>query len=173
MRVPFRPLEEVEFDLLFDVPKRGGGGAGGAGNQSVFSSRVYRQRGSGFLSVLGNLARRIFPFMSKYVIPAATTFGQNVLGDVSSGQQGNFRSSLKRHGLNALRQVGQSVLSGGGGGGGVKRKRSRCAINNNNKRRRKAPKRSVAKRPAQRRRRRRTRKQSKQKGKKCHFPVFD
>jgi hypothetical protein len=53
----------------------------------------------------------------KNVAPTALEFAKEVVGDVVSGNS-NIRSSLKKRGIHALRNVGERIVRGG-----AKRKR--------------------------------------------------
>ena len=47
--------------------------------QKDFNSNNLIRRGAGFWSFLGSIARKTLPFISKYVLPEAATFGQNLI----------------------------------------------------------------------------------------------
>ena len=47
------------------------------------------------------------------IAPSALTFGRNVLDDISQGD-GNIKSSLKKRGLEAVRDAGARLARGGG-----------------------------------------------------------
>ena len=104
MRVTFIPPSVAEYHTLFSngkqVPSRG---SGIDDIVTLFYEPSYH-RGGGLLSVLAGLTKKAFPFLVKNVImPSARTFGNNVLDDIS--QVSNLKSSIKRHGINSLKQA--------------------------------------------------------------------
>ena len=87
--------------------------------------RVY-QRGSGILSFLGGLARKTIPFLLQHILPEAGNLYRNVSRYLNEGK--SARTAMKKHGINALKNVGKRVL------GGKKRKNSRICKKTVNKR---------------------------------------
>lgn len=102
----FEPPTEDEFIELF-LLKKGG---------SLRDIRVYtphsHPRGGGLFSVLGGLLRKAAPFLLKTFAPAAVEFGKGVLDDVGSRRE-PLKQSVKRRGVDALRNVGKKLIGGG------------------------------------------------------------
>lgn len=123
MRVVFEPPTEDEFIELF-LLKKGG---------SLQDIRVYtpqlHPRGGGLFSVLGGLLRKAAPFLLKTFAPAAVEFGKGVLDDVGSRRE-PLKQSVKRRGVDALRNVGKKLVGGG-------TKRLTCAKKRGGRKRRK------------------------------------
>ena len=71
--------------------------------------RVY-QRGSGILSFLGGLARKTIPFLIQHILPEAGNLYRNVGRDLNEGK--SVRIAMKKHGINALKNVGKRLLGG-------------------------------------------------------------
>ena len=113
MRIAFTPPTENEFKQLFlSSPLRKGGGLD---DISVFQPKglAYR-RGSGILSFISGVAKRVLPFIIKAVKPTAKEFGSAVIKDVIAGDK-PIRNSLKRNGVKALKQTGLRLIRGSGG----------------------------------------------------------
>ena len=73
-------------------------------------------QGDGFLAnVLAKVGPRIFPFLKRYILPAAKQMGSDVLSDMSSGRS-TLRKSLKKRGLQFLGNVTRKVMTGEGRG---------------------------------------------------------
>lgn len=70
----------------------------------------------GLFSFLGNIGKRLIPFVSKLVKPALLDFDSGVTDDKREGKT-SLKSSMKRRGVEAIKQVIR------GGGAGRKRKR--------------------------------------------------
>jgi len=127
VRAPFVPPTVEEFMVIFEQPEsqikpfRGGS----LGDISVYRPYDNYRRGAGLLSFLGNIGKRLIPFVSKLVKPALLDFGSGVIDDMRQGN-GSLRSSLKKRGVEAVQHIGSRAMRGGGGGGrGVRRKRKR------------------------------------------------
>jgi len=124
VRAPFVPPTTEEFMVIFEQPEsqikqfRGGG----VGDISVYKSYDHYRRGAGLLSFLGNIGKRLIPFVSKLVKPALLDFGSGVIDDMRQGNT-NLRSSMKKRGVEAVKHIGARAMRGGGGG--VRRKRKR------------------------------------------------
>lgn len=131
MRASFEPLSVREFDLLFrEQDNDTGGRGGGASDISVYIPKY--QRGGSIFSVLANLFKSAAPLVMKTVLPEGLNFAKNVIGDISEGR--SVRSTLKRRGIQSLKQVGKTLVRGGGGRK-KKRKRKECATGKNKKKR--------------------------------------
>jgi len=120
MRVEYVPLSPEDFDVLFLTPLKASRKLKGGGIHDItpFHSDIYNQRGSGILSIIGNMVRKSVPFLRKYVFPALHGMGSNLLNDFTDGA--NMKESLKTHGTNAVKKV----LTGG-----KKRKRRMNKLN--------------------------------------------
>ena len=115
MRVVFTPPSENDFKQLFlSLPLRKGGGLNDISlfQPSAPISLRYR-KGSGILSIISNVAKRVLPFLIKAGKPAAKEFGSAVIKDIIEGKRPT-RSSLKKHGVNALKQTGLRLIKGSG-----------------------------------------------------------
>ena len=104
LRVVFFPPSEVEFEKLLgrDSFKNGGG----LSDISIFQPR---KRGGGILSSLSGIARKVFPFLMKSLKQPVKEFGASALGDVISKKR-NFKESVKRHGLKAIKRSGKNMV---------------------------------------------------------------
>ena len=109
MRVLYQPPSPKDFDILFSSPLKATRKLKGGGIDDInpFYSDVYNQRGSGILSVIGNIFRRSVPFLRKYVFPTLQNLGSELLNDFTQGA--DMKESLKTHGTQAIKKV----LSGG------------------------------------------------------------
>lgn len=88
--------------------------------------------------------RKAAPFLLKTIAPAAVEFGKGVLDDIGSGRE-PLKRSIKRRGVDALRNVGRKLVGGG------KKRRLTCPSSSTPKKRR----RKTRRRMGGRRRRRR------------------
>lgn len=95
-----------------------------------YKSSYKRQRGGGLGSILGTIARRLIPIArnilwpaaKKYVLPHAATAAKQVASDVLSGR--NVKESIKDHGKQALKGIGEQIINQSGSG----RKRRRIKL---------------------------------------------
>jgi len=95
-----------------------------------YKSSYRRQRGAGLGSILGSIARRLIPIAQnilwpaakKYVLPHAATAAKQVASDVLSGR--NVKESIKDHGKQALKGIGEQIVNQSGSG----RKRRRIKV---------------------------------------------
>ena len=111
MRVVFAPLSVREFDILLkeeEALKIAKGG--GLADISIFVPKT--NRGGSIFQLLGNLVRSAAPFLMRAVAPEGLNFAKNVITDIGSGQ--NIRQTLKKRGIESLKQVGKNILKGGG-----------------------------------------------------------
>ncbi len=104
----------------------------GADDGLVFYKSSYkRQRGSGLGGVLGAIARRLIPIAKnilwpaakKYVLPHASAAAKQLAGDVLSGR--NVKESIKHRGRDALKGIGDTIVTQSGSGRKRKRKSKR------------------------------------------------
>ena len=73
-------------------------------------------QGDGFLgNVLSKYGPKMFPFLKKYILPAAKQMGSDILSDMSSGRS-TLKKSLKKRGLQSLGNVTRKVMTGEGRG---------------------------------------------------------
>ena len=112
MRVTFTPPTESEFKQLFlSTPLRKGGGLE---DISVFTPKgIPYRRGSGVLSFISGVAKRILPFLMRAAKPAAKEFGSSVIKDVIRGKQ-PIRKTLKKNGIKAIKKTGLKLIRGSG-----------------------------------------------------------
>ena len=101
------PPSEAEFRRLFTTTPLKRGGA--INDISVFNPPISYRRGGGVLSALSGIARRVFPFIVKTMKPMAKQFGTSVINDVISGKR-DFKTSVKKHGVRALKKTGSQFL---------------------------------------------------------------
>ena len=123
MRIAFTPPTEGEFKQLFlSEPLRKGGGLQ---DISIFAPKgLAHRRGSGVLSFISGVAKRILPFLIKAAKPAAKEFGSSLVKDVIRGKK-PLRKVLKKNGLKALKKTGLRLINGAGKNI-KKKKRKRC-----------------------------------------------
>ena len=113
MRVTFIPPSIAEYHTLFSNDKQITSRGRGIDDIVTLSYEPSYHRGGGLFSVLAGLAKRAFPFLVKNIIvPSARTFGNNVLDDISQGS--NLKSSIKKHGINSLKQAALKLTRGSG-----------------------------------------------------------
>lgn len=87
-----------------------------------YKSSYKRQRGAGLGSILGSIARRLIPIAKnilwpaakKYVLPHAAKAAKQVAGDIISGR--NVKESIKDHGKEALKGIGEQIINQSGSG---------------------------------------------------------
>ena len=115
-RSSFVPPMSEEFRTIFENPEallklvRGGS----LSDIGVYNSYDHYRRGAGLFSFLGNIGKRLIPFVSRLVKPALLDFGSSVI-DMREGKT-NLKSSMKRRGIEAMKQVGARAMTGGGAG---------------------------------------------------------
>ena len=111
MRILFTPPSEDEFKQLFlsSLLRKGGG----LDDISIFQPKgIPYRRGSGVLSFISGVAKKILPFIWKAAKPSAKEFGSNVVRDVLNKKP--LRQSLKKNGLKAVRKTGVRLIRGSG-----------------------------------------------------------
>ena len=115
MRVPAPILDEKELTrLLKENPVLLTSAGHGLHDINIFRRRKRVSQGDGFLAnVLAKVGPRIFPFLKRYILPAAKQMGSDVLSDMSSGRS-TLRKSLKKRGLQSLGNVTRKVMTGEG-----------------------------------------------------------
>ena len=123
MRVAFLPPSEEEFLRLF-----ANNGLKGAGFSDIRTPQFYppnrsHQRGAGFFSTLANIAKSAAPFLIRNIAPSAMHFASGVFDDLSTGNR-KLKDSLKKRGIDAVKEIGRRVMKGGGR---KKKKKARSA----------------------------------------------
>ena len=115
MRVPAPILDEKEFlRLVKENPVFLTSAGHGLHDINIFRRRKRVSQGDGFLgNVLSKYGPKIFPFLKKYILPAAKQMGSDVLSDMSSGRS-TLKKSLKKRGLQSLGNVTRKVMTGEG-----------------------------------------------------------
>ena len=115
MRVVFLPPTEEDFTNLFSsLPLRKGGGFDDINIfQPYTPTSLSHRKGGGIFSFISRIARKVLPFLFKAAKPAVKEFGSSVLHDVVRGDV-PIKRSLKKHGINALKETGVRLLRGSG-----------------------------------------------------------
>ena len=122
MRIIFTPPTESEFKQLFlSSPLRKGGGLE---DIAIFTPKtIPHRRGSGILSFISGVAKRVLPFLFRAAKPAAKEFGTKVIQDIVQGKR-PIRKSLKKNGIKALKKTGIRLIKGSGKI--IKKKKQQC-----------------------------------------------
>ena len=116
MRVPAPILDEKEFLRLVKENPVFLTSGHGIHDINIFRRRKRVSQGDGFLgNVLTKYGPKIFPFLKKYILPAAKQMGSDILSDMSSGRS-TLKKSLKKRGLQSLGNVTRKVMTGEGRG---------------------------------------------------------
>ena len=112
MRIAFAPPSENDFRQLFSAePLRKGGGFSGI---SIFHPHgLAHRRGSGILSFISGVAKRVLPFLARAAKPAAQEFGTAIVKDIIQKKK-PIRQSLKKNGIKALKKTGLRLIRGSG-----------------------------------------------------------
>ena len=114
MRVPAPILDEKEFLRLVKENPVFLTSGHGIHDINIFRRRKRVSQGDGFLgNVLSKYGPKIFPFLKKYILPAAKQMGSDILSDMSSGRS-TLKKSLKKRGLQSLGNVTRKVMTGEG-----------------------------------------------------------
>lgn len=130
----------------------------------VYRAQIRRQHGYGLGSFLGRMFRHLLPIARDIFVPHAVSAAQNVLNDVSNGN--DLRGSLKSNGIGLLKGVANSVINQKGQGRQRRRKRKiRAATPFSNNKRRKITFAPIKRRPSK--------KPTKLKTKKDFVSIFD
>ena len=83
MRVAFIPPSENEFKHLFlSIPLRKGGGIE---DINIFQSSVGYRKGSGILSFISGIAKKVLSFLVRAAKPAVKEFGSSIVTDMMEG----------------------------------------------------------------------------------------
>ena len=109
MRVTFIPLSIREFDILLKNENTFKARGAGVSDINVYIPR--HNRGGSLFQMLANLARSAAPFLMRTIMPEGVNFAKNVVRDISSGQ--NLRRTLKKRGIESLKEVGKKIVRGG------------------------------------------------------------
>ena len=111
MRVTFIPPSEHDFKRIFlSIPLRKGGAIE---DINVFQSSLGRRKGSGILSFISGIAKKVLPFLVNAAKPSVKEFGTSVVKDMIEGNT-PLRKSLKSNGMKALQQTGLRLIRGRG-----------------------------------------------------------
>ena len=109
--IAFRNLSQSEFDYSLKTQSNGNYLLGGSIRDiDIFKSNA-RLRGGSIFSILASVGRRVLPFLSRYVAPVAKSVGKNIVTDVIEGR--DIKTSLKRRGIDGVKEVGSRILRGG------------------------------------------------------------
>lgn len=113
MRITFIQPTECEFKSLFlSTPLRKGGGIEDINIfQPKYPSLLRKSRRGG--GIFSFLTKRVLPFIFKAAKPSAKTFVSSVLNDLTTGKR-PIKESLKKHGIQALKDTGRNLISGSG-----------------------------------------------------------
>lgn len=124
-------LKEEDFFHIYSPYQRGG--AIGADGSIYYTPTITRQKGRGIGGIFGALARRVIPFLKKYVVPVAKQTLKNVAVDVLDNDK-NVLDAVKQHGIKGLSTVASNVINQSGSGRrGTKRPASKKNFPNNKK----------------------------------------
>jgi hypothetical protein len=110
MRSIYQAPDAKHFDILFNNGHTVQHG-GSIDDIRIFNSSVYGQRGGSLFSFLGSLIRKSIPFMKNLLLPAAGDMTRGIAHDIANGR--GFKESARRHGIDALRNVGRRIVRGG------------------------------------------------------------
>ena len=110
MRVIFSQPTEYEFKRLLSANTVIRNNYGGSLSDIRIFTPTLRRRGGGFFA---DIAKKVLPFLVKNVTPAAKEFGASVIKDVLLDNK-PIRNSIRKRGVNALKNVGRSILKGSG-----------------------------------------------------------
>ena len=128
--IAYRNLSQTEFDYLLKSQSNANYLSGGSIRDIGIFKTNARLRGGSIFSILASVGRRVLPFLSRYVAPVAKSVGKNIVNDVIQGE--NIKTSLKRHGIDGVKQIGSRILRGGNkkrkvGGGRIGQKKKKSA----------------------------------------------
>lgn len=95
------------------------------GNGEIYFSGVRRQKGSGLGGIFGAIGKYLIPIARDYIIPHIIPAVKNVIQDKI--EKKDIKSSVKKHGLNALKDIGVKVFTQKGSGRRRRRKTTKKA----------------------------------------------
>ena len=122
MRIVFIPPSENDFKHLFlSNPLRKGGGLE---DINIFQPSLGYRKGSGILSFISGVAKKVLPFLVKAAKPSVKEFGSAMVKDVIETRT-PLQKSLKNNGINALKQTGMRLIRGTGRVDVKKKKKTR------------------------------------------------
>lgn len=86
---------------------------GTLGNINIYRKYDHYRKGDYLFSFLGNVRKRLIPFITKLFKTAALSFRASVVNNMKKGKT-DLRSSLKKRGLEAAkRKVGSRIMRRG------------------------------------------------------------
>ena len=130
MRVAFIPPSENEFKHLFlSIPLRKGGGIE---DINIFQSSVGYRKGSGILSFISGIAKKVLSFLVRAAKPTVKEFGSSIVTDMMEGNTPLWKL-LKNNGIKALKQTGMRLIRGTGRVNMKKMKKMKCNKNQRRK----------------------------------------
>ena len=93
MRTLYQVPSSEDYDEIFAIRQRGAG---------INDIKFYKLRGGSIFNVLGSLVKRSIPFLTKYVLPEALSFSNNVANELGhipfrKKHQKEFSKVSKKH----------------------------------------------------------------------------
>ena len=101
MRTLYQVPSSEDYDEIFAIRQRGAG---------INDIKFYKLRGGSIFNVLGSLVKRSIPFLTKYVLPEALSFSNNVANELGHIP---FRKNIKKNLAKSAKNIGQKILKGG------------------------------------------------------------
>ena len=101
MRTLYQVPSSEDYDEIFAIRQRGGG---------INDIKFYKLRGGSIFNVLGSLVKRSIPFLTKYVLPEALSFSNNVANELGHTP---FRKNIKNNLAKSAKNIGRKILKGG------------------------------------------------------------
>ena len=111
MRVEYIVPSERDFDNFFVYHNNKIKGSG-LEDIAIFTPNRLHSRGGGLFSLVGRVLRGTIPFLKNLIFPEIPNFVNNVVGDMQRGDI-PVKNSLRRHGINSLKNVGTRLVKGG------------------------------------------------------------
>ena len=118
-QVIFADISESDYYKLFSTSSDIKTGAGFE-DISVFQpdnySNIFRRNnraGAGLFSILSTVARKSFPFLKKYILPEALTFGSNLIERVNKNQNIS-REDIKNLAKSSVKNVANRAFGSSG-----------------------------------------------------------
>ena len=119
MRVSYISPSTSQFDSLFS-PSSSFIKGGSLQDIVTYKPNHYNQRGGSIFGTIGKIVRSTIPFLKSIILPEFGQFTHNVTSDIADGIP--IRKSLKKHGIDSLKNVGRTVIKKARGGGGARNK---------------------------------------------------
>jgi len=134
MRVSYIPPSVSQFDVLFH--KSDSFARGGSLNEIATYRPVYHYgRGGGFIGTISRIVKNTIPFLRSILVPEIGNFAKNVAQDYGKGN--SLKKSLKRHGIDSVKNVGKTVIHKARGGRKRGRKKEKLYKSRRNAKKRK------------------------------------